>query len=118
MAKHNEIGTNGELLAVNFLKNLGYHILETNWRCGKREIDIIAMHSNQLVFVEVKTRRSKRFGYPEDAVTESKQRFLKTAAEDFCHLYGWQQEIRFDVLSIDYSSVERAVIRHFQDAFY
>lgn len=118
MAKHNEIGTNGELLAVNFLKNLGYEILETNWRCGKREIDIIAQHGTELVFIEVKTRRSKRFGYPEEAVTANKQRLLKSAAEDFCALYGLMQGVRFDVISIEYRSVNNAAIVHFIDAFY
>lgn len=118
MAKHNEIGTNGELLAVNFLKKLGYQIIESNWRCGKREIDIIATEGEQLVFVEVKTRRSRRFGYPEEAVTPAKQAHLKRAAEDFCSLYGWQKNIRFDVLSIDYKTINEAVVVHFRDAFY
>lgn len=118
MAKHNEIGTNGELLAVNFLKNLGYEILETNWRCGKREIDIIAQYGTEIIFIEVKTRRSRRFGYPEEAVTANKQRLLKSAAEDFCALYGLLLPIRFDVVSIDYASPEDATIVHFVDAFY
>lgn len=118
MAKHNEIGTNGELLAVNFLKKLGYQILESNWRSGKREIDIVAADGQQLVFVEVKTRRSRRFGYPEEAVTPAKQQHLKAAAEDYCCRYGWHQEIRFDVISIDYKSDTDAVVVHFRDAFY
>lgn len=118
MAKHNEIGTNGELLAVNFLKKLGYQILESNWRCGKREVDVIALDTQQLVFVEVKTRRSRRFGYPEDAVTVTKQQYLKTAAEDYCYLYGWSHPLRFDVISIEYLPDKEPDIVHFKDAFY
>lgn len=118
MAKHNEIGTNGELLAVNFLKKLGYHIVETNWRCGKKEIDVIATNEQLLIFIEVKTRRSRRFGYPEEAVTLHKQYFLKSAAEDFCYLHGLALPIRFDVISIQYLAEGQPEIVHFQDAFY
>ena len=60
MAEHNELGKLGEQLARDFLIAKGYQILEQNWSCGHKEIDIIAMDGNELVIVEVKTRRRLR----------------------------------------------------------
>lgn len=100
MAIHNEIGTKGELLAVNFLKSRQYLVLETNWRWRKAEVDIIAQEANTLVFVEVKTRSSATFMKPEEAVHLKKQKMLKDAAEAYCDAHGLDVELRFDIISI------------------
>ncbi|GAA4459148.1 YraN family protein [Rurimicrobium arvi] len=118
MSKHNEIGTNGELQAMNFLKKKEYIILASNWRYGKKEVDIIAKDGKDLVFVEVKTRRSKRFGFPEESVSPAKQRHLKEAAVAYCAQTGYVKSIRFDVISIEWNGAEAPEIRHFHDAFY
>ena len=118
MLKHTEIGTKGELLAANFLKNKGYQILETNWRTGKKEIDIIAESSDSIVFVEVKTRSNFDFGFPEEAVTESKKKLLKFAAEDYFEQKQPQKNIRFDIISILQKGNNTAEIIHLIDAFY
>lgn len=63
-----QTGQEGEKLAVNFLKEQGFKILETNFRSKFGEIDIIAIDKDALVFIEVKTRSSQQFGLPEEAV--------------------------------------------------
>ena len=70
MAKHNELGKEGELIAFMFLQKESFHILKTNWRYQKAEVDIIAQKDGFLVFVEVKTRSSKKFGKPEEAINK------------------------------------------------
>ena len=59
MAGHNEFGIRGEEVAVAHLIGKGYSIVERNWRCGHKEVDIIAMKASELVFVEVKTRKDE-----------------------------------------------------------
>ena len=68
MAKHNDFGRHSEIMAQNYLMSIGYKILETNWRSGHKEIDIIAKDENIIVFVEVKSRTNDIFAKPEDAV--------------------------------------------------
>ena len=72
MATHNELGILGEQLALEYLVEKGYKVLEKNWRYLKAEIDIIAQKDNTLIIVEVKTRTSTFFGNPEDFVTKTK----------------------------------------------
>ncbi len=118
MAKHTEIGTNGEQLAVIFLKNKGYTILETNWRTGKKEIDIIAESTDSIVFVEVKTRSSSAFGFPEEAVSTRKKNLLKAAAEEY-YLQKLPEKLpRFDIISITLSTNATPRIHHIEDAFF
>jgi putative endonuclease len=71
-----ETGRIGENLACQELEARGYEVVECNWRCNEGEIDIVARHKGQWVFVEVKTRRSHNFGLPEDSVTRAKRRRL------------------------------------------
>lgn len=118
MLKHTEIGTNGEHLAAIFLKNKGYQILETNWRTGKKEIDIIAENADSIVFVEVKTRSNFNFGFPEEAVTASKKKLLKLAAEDYYEQKQPQKSPRFDIISILQQGKKTREIIHLEDAFF
>ena len=76
-----KFGKYGEDLAFEFLKKNGYKIIERNFRIRGGEIDIIALDSDCTVYVEVKTRTSRRFGLPEEAVTPWKLRFLARAAK-------------------------------------
>ena len=64
MAAHNELGKEGELLAANHLQSEGYVIRHRDWRCGHKELDIVAEKDGTLVFVEVKTRKDVLFGLP------------------------------------------------------
>ncbi len=86
MSKHNETGIKGEQIAGIFLLNKGYSILFTNWRHGKKEVDIIAQKDEFLIFIEVKTRTNFNFGFPEESVNTKKKNFLRAAAEAFLEL--------------------------------
>lgn len=96
-----ELGNSGEEKAVEFLKKMGYEILHRNFRCKLGEVDIIAKEGNTVVFVEVKTRRSLKFGYPSEAVTITKQRHLKRVAEYFVQRQKVKDcMFRFDVVEV------------------
>lgn len=118
MAKHKETGIKGEHIAENFLLKKGYDILHCNWRSGKKEIDIIAEKEGLIVIAEVKTRTSYEFGYPEEAVSLSKQQHLKQAAEAFFDENKQYNDVRFDIISILLQNGEVKEIIHFEDAFY
>jgi putative endonuclease len=110
-------GTIGEDVAVEYLKKKGYNILQRNYRFNHGEIDIIAEDGNVLVFVEVKARRSKKFGEPEDAVTPRKRDKIRATADGYLFENNIDdKECRFDVLAIVYEC-DKVVIRHIIDAF-
>ena len=116
MAKHNKLGKEGELIAFMFLQKENFRILKTNWRYQKAEVDIIAQKDDFLVFVEVKTRGSKKVGKPEEAIDKKKIALYKDAAEGYLEQYPYDAEIRFDVISIVIVKDETQ-IEYFPDAF-
>ena len=116
MAKHNDLGKMGEDLAVQYLTDKGYEILERNWRNIHKEIDIIAKDGETLVIVEVKTRQTDEYGEPDIAVTRKKQRMLIAAANAYITRKGLDMETRFDIISIVFKDSE-PVIDHIVDAF-
>lgn len=116
MAKHNELGKEGEAYAVDFLKKKGYTVLEQNWVHGKLEIDIISVYKGQIVFVEVKTRRNDLFSDPKDAVTFRKIRNLLRAADAYLKMNNVDLEPRFDIIEIIGNSGDFK-IEHTEDAF-
>ena len=117
MAKHNELGKRGELIARTFLEAKGFEILETNWRHEKDEIDIIAIEHDELVVVEVKTRSTAYFGDPSEAVGKAKEEFIIRAAEAYIEIHDLNMDTRFDIISIITNSNEEK-IEHIKDAFY
>ena len=76
MAAHNELGKWGEELAAVYLREKGYIILDCNWKSGHHDLDIVASDHGTLVIVEVKTRRNRLFGAPEEAIDYKKMRSL------------------------------------------
>ncbi len=100
MAHHNRTGNLGEEMAVKYLLDKGYTIIERNWRHRNWEVDVIAFKGNKLHFIEVKTRRTATFGFPEDDVSKNKIKFLMGAAEEFLLLNHEWKLIQFDILSI------------------
>lgn len=100
MARHLSIGRLGEKLAKEFLEKRKFTILHQNWKHQHWEIDIIATRGEVLHFVEVKTRKSLRFGYPESDVTRKKLHYIIKAAEEFQFQNPEWRRIQFDVLSI------------------
>jgi putative endonuclease len=117
MAKHNEIGQQGEMLAADFLKQKDYIILHQNWRYGRAEIDIIARQRHVIVFVEVKTRSTDVFDAPKDAVKRKKERLMIRAANAFMEQIGHEGAIRFDIIGIVLHGNEPK-IDHLEDAFF
>ncbi len=118
MAKHNELGKQGEQIARELLSAKGYSIIETNFRVGKAEVDIIAKIGNTYVFAEVKTRTSEFFGLPESFVSNKKQNLFAKAASAFCDTHNFTDiEIRYDILSVIINQYEQK-IEHFEDAFF
>ena len=117
MAEHNELGKLGEEMAVEFLRNDGYEILETNWTFQKAEVDIIAKKSNILAIVEVKTRSSVEFGLPQDFVKPKKIRLLVKAVDEYVISNNLNAEIRFDIIAISKEN-SNFIIEHLEDAFY
>ncbi len=110
-------GQHSEELAAAHLKRNGYHILERNYRTRVGEIDIIARHRGTLVFVEVKARRSDRFGDPKWAVTPAKQRKLSMAALTYLKAHdAMQRRARFDVVTVR-SAGDDATIELIPNAF-
>src|SRR5580693_7676594 len=96
-------GRLGEDLAHRYLRRHGCTVIARNYRTrsGSGEIDIVAWHGPTLVFVEVKTRTSKEFGAPEDAVDAEKQDHIQRAARDYARRTGVVLErTRFDIVSV------------------
>jgi putative endonuclease len=112
------LGRSGEEAAVHFLKKKNYKILERSYRWHRGEIDIIASDRSTLVFVEVKTRKTDEFGFPEESVTASKQRQIRKIAEAYLQKKHLQEvECRFDVVSVVLQDQEGFEIQHIQNAF-
>ena len=110
-------GKAGEELAAQYLERNGLKILEHNFRFERGEIDLIAEEGEELVFVEVKARRSNAFGAPEEAVTEKKQEQVHAVAEGYLFIHDIDDRpCRFDIVAIEYQN-GTAEIRHIRDAF-
>ncbi len=95
------IGDVGEQIAVNYLKDNGYKILDRNVECAGVEIDVVAMDKKTLVFCEVKTRSNTRYGRPVEAVTRQKQlRYIQGAKGYLVSHKLKNQDVRFDVIEV------------------
>ena len=95
------IGAAGEAAAASWYRAAGYEILDLNWRVREGELDLVVRRGATIVFCEVKTRSSNRFGAPVEAVTLSKQRRLRTLAMRWLASHpGTHGELRFDVASV------------------
>ena len=83
MMKRRDTGILGERVAQDFLGKNGYDILETNYRCPGGEVDIIALQEDTLVFIEVRTKKSRQFGSPEESITLAKKEKLRNVAAHY-----------------------------------
>ena len=119
MSKSNKIGIWGEQFACDFLlKEKNHKILHTNYRYGHKEVDIISLDKDTIVFTEVKTRSSLNYGYPEEFVNITKQKNLKAISEQFLDQNQEFYKIRFDIISILVESNKVIECYHIEDAFY
>jgi putative endonuclease len=95
------LGRRGENLAARHLTDKGYEIVARNWRCENGELDLVARDSNCLVMVEVRTRRGRALGAPEESVTAAKQARLVTLGQAYIQETGWLGDWRIDVIAIE-----------------
>ncbi len=95
------LGKKGEQIAAEYLQNHGYFVIDRNVRIRYGEIDIIARYQSTIVFIEVKTRTTDRFGIPEEAITQKKLRDMTRAARVYVDR-TWKTEppMRLDVLAV------------------
>ena len=117
MAAHNELGKEGEEEAVRLLNEKGYVIHHRNWRSGKYELDIVAQQHDELVIVEVKTRRNVLYGTPETAVDGRKIRRIVSSTNAYLHKYRIDANVRFDIITIT-GTHKPFHIEHIENAFY
>jgi len=117
MAESHNLGKKGEDVAADHLKKAGYRILFRNWKWGKNEIDLIAEHKDQIVFVEVKTRNEDYQMHPVTAITAEKQKSIIYAADGYLQKFNIDKESRFDIITI-IKKVDSFQIDHIEGAFY
>lgn len=111
------LGIWGENIAAEFLVEHGYKILGKNLRTSYGEIDIAASKNGVLVFVEVKTRRTMTYGYPEESITPGKQEHMINSAKEFLLSQAENDvEWQIDVISIDVTKSDSHNILHFENA--
>ena len=116
MAKHNELGKEGELQAITFLKTKGYKVLRTNYRYLKYEVDIITQINGLIVVVEVKTRTSKDFGELQDFVKPAQIKSIIVATDAYLQELDKEYEVRFDIVTV-YKTENKFELEHIEDAF-
>jgi len=107
-------GGKGEDIAQTFLKQKGYTIVERNFSARTGEIDLICLDNDEIVFVEVKTRRTTEYGYPEESVDDSKLNRIAHTAEIFLSKKKWgNRPHRIDVISINLQDIPPSIM-HFE----
>lgn len=117
--RRSALGAAGEGIARRHLERLGYVFVEGNWHCAEGEIDLVMRHREELVFVEVKTRRSETAGAAEESVSRAKgQRLLKAGLRYLAaHPEAGDPIWRVDVVAVSLSAsgaVQR--LTHFENA--
>ena len=115
--KQHDFGHQCEFMACRYLETQGYLIQEINWRCGHKEIDIIAKDGETLVIVEVKARKSEDFTNAEDAVDNKKMRNLIRAAHNYILIKNLDCETRFDIVTVILNNSGEYKLNHIKDAF-
>jgi len=111
------IGAKGEELAADWLKMQGFEILHRNWRTGRFETDIIATREGRLHFIEVKTRRSDRYGLPERQVDRKKLDRMIDAGSEYIRRHPQWRWIRFDIIAVRLYDNAPAQIDHIEDLY-
>jgi putative endonuclease len=111
------LGRRGEDLAVRHLAAKGYQIVARNWRCETGELDVVAKDGEDLVFVEVRTRRGQALGTPEESVTAAKQARLIALAEAYVQTHDWQGSWRLDFVAVEMDRRGRLLrLDHYENA--
>ncbi len=115
--KKNTLGQEGEAFAVGYLENKGYRILVKNWRYRHLEVDIIAQKYDFISIVEVKTRSTNYFGFPESFVDRKKMQNLVQAADSYLQQNGLTDiGVRFEVIALT-KTPDGFEVEHIEEAF-
>ncbi len=118
MAAKDDLGRRGEEFALSYLTDAGYELVERNWRCAQGEVDLIVARDGEVVFVEVKTRSSLRFGHPFEAITAAKLARLRRLAHAWCaESDSPPRRIRIDAVAIVAEVGVEPVLEHRQGLF-
>jgi len=118
MNNNKATGDKGEEIAAVYLVKNGYQMVERNWRFRRWEVDIIATKGRFLHFIEVKTRKSLRYGRPEESITRDKMSNLKNVAEEYQYQHPQWKYIQFDVLAITLINEEVKEIFMIEDVYF
>lgn len=115
MYKRHITGKTGEDIAINYLKENGYKIIERNFSCRQGEIDIIAMDKKELVIIEVKTRQCLEYGKPAEAVNKIKRKHIYKAAQFYLYIRKLEKiYVRIDVIEV-YIKNNKSYINHLKN---
>ena len=118
MASHNDFGKWGEMYAAQYLERNGYIILERDWRIGHKDIDIIALKDNKIIFVEVKTRSSDDFRDPMLSVDQDKRRNLLSAGKAYMSRRHWDHNFQYDVILLVGTDETNIRLEHIPDCIH
>jgi putative endonuclease len=111
------LGQRGEELAAQHLAAKGYQIVAHNWRCETGELDLVAREGDCLVLVEVRTRRGRSMGSPEESITAAKQARLIALSEAYVQENNWAGDWRIDVVAIEMDRRGRVLrVDHYENA--
>ncbi len=106
-ARRQALGRYGEDRVERWYAERGYSVLARNWRCGAGELDLVVTDGSQLVFCEVKTRSSDRYGTGFEAITVAKQQQVRRLAAQYLRERGgWNGPVRFDAAAVQGRSVK------------
>jgi putative endonuclease len=112
------LGIAGEDAVAAWYETAGYRVIDRNWRCRDGELDVVVTRGDTLVFCEVKTRASTRFGVPVEAVTATKQRRLRMLAARWLAEHNVRRRtLRFDVASVMRGADGQLTVEVLEDAF-
>jgi putative endonuclease len=105
-------------VASIYLKETGIELIERNWECEAGNADLIIKEDNELVFVEVKTRRGATVAFPKETITAQKRARSERIALNYLATHNLaSSKIRFDIISVILMGENKAMIRHHRDAF-
>lgn len=111
------LGRHGEDLAARHLAAKGYEIVARNWRCETGELDLVTRDGDCLAFVEVRTRRGRALGTPEESITRAKQARLAALAEAYVQAHDWPGDYRVDIIAIEMDRGGRLLrVDHYENA--
>lgn len=117
MAIHNDLGKQGEQIAIEYLQRKGFRILETNYRYQKAEVDIIALKDKTLAIVEVKTRSTAVFGNPQDFLKRNQIDRIVNAVDHYIQSKQLEVDVRFDIIAI-IKTKDNTDIQHLESAYF